>query len=249
MTVVTNTWQQLVRRRLWPLALLLVAALAAVPFVLASEPEPLPAPPVAAPAVSTDDDAFAEPVVAKVEATDRSRRRRVLGARKDPFAPAPEPKKKTAKQASGTEQKPATTQSTSSAPTTTSGGGGGTTVPSVPPVVTPKPPEAPAGSVTVRFGDATSEELPSGWLAKLEPLPDSEEPLLVYMGLTKNAKHAKFLVDATLTPTGDGTCKPHPSSCETVLLSRGETEFFDVVDPDTGEITAQYQLDLVRINN
>ena len=68
------------------------------------------------------------------------------------------------------------------------------------------------------------------------------------MGLTKNGKQAKFLVDATLTPTGDGTCKPHPSSCETVLLSRGETEFFDVIDPETGETTAQYQLDLVAIN-
>ena len=102
--------------------------------------------------------------------------------------------------------------------------------------------------MTVRFGDATQEDLPSGWLTKLRPLPDSEEPLLVYMGLTKNGKKAKFLVDATLTPTGDGTCKPHPASCETILLSRGETEFFDVIDPETGEPTAQYQLDLVAIN-
>ncbi len=70
----------------------------------------------------------------------------------------------------------------------------------------------------------------------------------MFMGLTKNGKQAKFLVDASLTPTGDGTCQPHPASCETVLLSRGETEFFDVVDPETGEITAQYQLDLVAIN-
>jgi hypothetical protein len=68
------------------------------------------------------------------------------------------------------------------------------------------------------------------------------------MGLTKNGKKAKFLVDATLTPTGDGTCKPHPSSCETILLGRGETEFFDAIDPETGEPTAQYQLDLVTIN-
>ena len=108
------------------------------------------------------------------------------------------------------------------------GRGGGSTAPSVPTPTEPSPPKPPAGSITVRFGEAASEELPSGWLAKLEPLPDDEEPLLVFMGLTKNGKQAKFLVDASLTPTGDGTCKPHPASCETVLLSRGETEFFDV---------------------
>lgn len=243
MNVVTTTWQQLVRRRLWPVALLLLAALAAVPFVLASEPAPV-APPAAPVPVSSADDELAEPVVAKVAAEDRTRRRRVLGARKDPFEPAPAPKKKTAKIASTAKPAP---QSESSAPTTSSGGGG-TSVPSVPPVTEPSLPDPPPGSVTVRFGDATTDDLPSGWLTKLRPLPDSETPLLVYMGLTKNGKKAKFLVDATLTPTGDGTCKPHPSSCETILLGRGETEFFDAIDPETGEPSAQYQLDLVRIN-
>ena len=243
MNVVTNTWHQLVRRRLFPVALLLVAALAAVPFVLASEPAPVVPPAEPMPAVTADDE-IAEPVVAKVEAKDRSRRRRVLGVRKDPFEPAPVKKPKKAKQASTTE----TPEPKSSEPAPTSTGGGGSTAPSLPTPTEPSPPKPPAGSITVRFGDASSEDLPSGWLAKLEPLPDDEEPLLVFMGLTKNGKHAKFLVDASLTPAGDGTCKPHPASCETVLLSRGETEFFDVIDPDTGEITAQYQLDLIRIN-
>jgi hypothetical protein len=245
MNVVTNIWHQLVRRRLWPVAVALVAALAAVPFVLATEPAPVAPPADPAPAVS-DNDTLAEPIVAKVAAEDRTRRRRVLGARKDPFKPAPVKKKKTA-QAKQASDKNATTESKTSAPTTTSGGGG-SSVPSVPPVTEPSAPKPPAGSVTVRFGDATQEELPSGWLTKLRPLPDSDEPLLVFMGLTKNGNKAKFLVDATLTPTGDGTCKPHPASCETILLSRGETEFFDVIDPETGEPTAQYQLDLVSIN-
>ncbi len=243
MNVVTNTWHQLVRRRLWPVALLLVAALAAVPFVLASEPAPVAPPAEPMPAVTADDE-IAEPVVAKVEAKDRSRRRRVLGVRKDPFEPAPVKKPKKAKQASTATDTP---EPKSSEPAPTSSGGG-STAPSVPTPTEPSPPKPPAGSITVRFGDASSDELPSGWLAKLEPLPDDDEPLLVFMGLTKNGKHAKFLVDASLTPTGDGTCKPHPASCETVLLSRGETEFFDVIDPGTGEITAQYQLDLIRIN-
>jgi hypothetical protein len=245
MSFITDTWHQLVRRRLWPVAVALVAALVAVPFVLASDPAPVAPSADPAPAVS-DNDTLAEPIVAKVAAEDRTRRRRVLGARKDPFKPAPVKKKKAA-QATQASDKNATTETKTSAPTTTSGGGG-SSVPSVPPVTEPSAPKPPAGSVTVRFGDATQEGLLSGWLTKLRPLPDSEEPLLVYMGLTKNGKKAKFLVDATLTATGDGTCKPHPASCETILLSRGETEFFDVIDPETGEPTAQYQLDLVAIN-
>jgi hypothetical protein len=246
MNVVTNTWHQLVRRRLWPVALLLVAALVAVPFVLASEPEPVAPSAEPMPAVSPGDE-IAEPVVAKVAAEDRSRRRRVLGVRKDPFEPAPPKKAKKSKQASSANNKGAATETKSSEPTTTSGGGG-STAPSTPPSTEPSLPDPPAGSITIRFGDASGEDLPAGWLTKLEPLPDDEEPLLVFMGLTKNGKQAKFLVDESLTPTGDGTCKPHPSSCETVLLSRGETEFFDAIDPETGEPTAQYQLDLVKIN-
>ena len=43
MNVVTNTWRQLVRNKLWPVAVLLLAALVAVPVLLAREPE-APAP-------------------------------------------------------------------------------------------------------------------------------------------------------------------------------------------------------------
>jgi hypothetical protein len=252
MTAVTNTWRQLVRRRLWPVALLLLAALAAVPFVLASEPEP-PPPADPLPALSKGDE-LAEPVVAKVAAEDRTRRRRVLGVRKDPFRPATPKKAKKAKSTvkqpkpSSGHQKPSTTEST---PSPSTGGGGGFVDPA-PSTTTPAPPKPhfPAGSLLLRFGNATSDVLPGGLVRKLEPLPPdgSEEPLLVYLGLTKSKKKAKFLVDAALTPTGDGTCKPHPSSCETIELAAGETEFFDVIDSETGEPSAQYQLDLVRIN-
>ena len=39
MSLITDTWRQLVRRRLWPVALGLLVALAAVPVLLAREPE------------------------------------------------------------------------------------------------------------------------------------------------------------------------------------------------------------------
>jgi hypothetical protein len=268
MNVVTNTWRQLVRRRLWPVALLLLAALAAVPVVLARSPEPVAETADPAPAVTGDTgDALAEPVVAKVAAEDRSHRRRVLGARKDPFEPAPLPKPKKPKapkaHKAGKTTKPSapkvsvsggftapTTSSPSSGITSPVGGGGPIVTNPVTPVpAAPKKKRPPAGSVVVRFGDPTGDSLERMLVRKLDPLPDDETPLLVYMGLTKNHKKAIFLIDESVTPEGDGTCKPHPASCETVELSKGETEFFEVTDPETGDVAAQYELDLVAINH
>ena len=102
MNLITDTWRGLVRRKLWPVALLLVAALVAVPMVLAKEPDGRrrPRPTLGAP----------RPTRACRHVRDRRRRRRrgrgtttkrrrMLGAAKDPFAPAPLPKaKKTTKQ-------------------------------------------------------------------------------------------------------------------------------------------------------
>jgi hypothetical protein len=257
MNVVTTTWRQLVRRRLWPVAVLLVAALAAVPVLLTRDPQ-VPAPPAdPVPVVSGADDTIAEPVVAKVTAEDRDRRRRVLGVAKDPFEPAPPAKKakadkpKTVK--SSPEPKVSTGGATGGGSPSVSVGGGGT----VTPVVTepaPKKSYFAAGTIIVRFGATSQETLDRFAVKKLGPVPNDEFPLLVYMGLTKDGKKAKFLVDAAIEADGDGTCKPHPASCETVELSVGETEFLDVIDPEAAEdatdeerILAQFQLDLVDI--
>ena len=240
MNAVTSIWHQMMRRRLWPVAVLLVAALAAVPVLLARDAEPVAAPIDPLPALTAKaDHTIAEPVVAKAEATDRDRRRRVLGARKDPFEPPPVKKSKKPKPAQTADAK---------ADDLGLGGGGGSTAPGMPAVPKPKPKVYPAGSLVIRFGDAENAELTRSVLRKMRPLPDDETTLLIYTGLTRDGKKAKFLVDDSLSVTGDGTCKPHPSNCETIELSTGETEFFDVIDPVTGDITGSYQLDLVKIN-
>jgi hypothetical protein len=229
MNVVTTIWRQLVRNKLWPVALLLLAALVAVPVLLAREPEaPEPLAPLA---VNTEaDDTIAEPIVAKVTAEDRDRRRRVLGARKDPFQPAPPPKVKKAK----VDEQPGPKVDAPTPVDTGTGGGGTETVGGEP---APKKRYYPAGTIVVRFGDAEGGQLERFTINKFEPVPDDEFPLLVYMGLTKDGKKAKFLVDAALEVDGDGDCKPHKSSCEVIELAVGETEFLDVLNPETDEVT------------
>jgi hypothetical protein len=222
MNAVTNIWRQLVRSKLWPVALLLLAALVAVPMLLAREPAvPEPIAPVA---VNTEaGDSIAEPIVAKVTPEDRSRRRRVLGVRKDPFKPAP------VKQAKVDEADTIPEAPDTDVPTAPGGDDGGSGEPAEKPVF-----YAP-GTIIVRFGDANNDTLDRFAIPKLGPVPDDEFPLLVYMGLTKDGKRAKFLVDAALEVDGDGTCKPHPASCEVIELAVGETEFLDVINPDTSD--------------
>jgi hypothetical protein len=261
MNAVTNTWRQLVRNKLWPVAVLLLAALVAVPFLLAREPE-APEPLAPLPVTGEADDSIAEPVVAKVTSEDRDRRRRVLGVRKDPFAPAPvKPAKAKAKARAGKAEATPTPESQPSS----SGGSGGATTGGEP---APEKVYYEPGTVVVRFGEASATgELARVAIPKFGAVPDDELPLLVYMGLTKDGKRAKFLVDASVEVDGDGRCKPHPGNCETIELAVGETEYLDVLkdyteeaEPQEGEptdeeteeeaepeILATFQLDLVAI--
>jgi hypothetical protein len=269
MTLITDTWRQLVERRLWPIALLLLAALVAVPVLLASDPAPAPAT-TTAPAKSDDPIAAAKPIVAQATSFDDSSRH-VLGAPKDPFKPAVLPKPtpapsttvttsktslanataaNTASSNGGSSSSSTTTTSTGtgstpSTPSTPSGGGGTTTPPpsSAPPS---KPKAYELYSLTVRFGDA-STALTKQHLKRLAPLPDAEDPVAIYLGPGPDKRSAVFLVDASVTPQGDGTCKPYAADCQTVTLREGDTEFFDVKDPTSGAVTKTYELDLLNI--
>jgi hypothetical protein len=262
MSFVTDTWRQLVRRRLWPVALLLLAALAAVPFLLAKDPEPAAVPAVPTGAAAAGSTTLAkdsgDPIVSVAAAAgaEGSPRRRVLGSNKDPFEPAPAKK---VKKASVTADSTATPDATQ-APSSTGGGSsasGGSSTPSTgtttSPVATPTPTPAPKKktyplySLTVRFGDSSNGNPTRSHVTRLDALPDSDNPLLVYLGVKDGGKAAVFMLDSSVTPQGDGECEPSPATCETLILREGETEFFDVLDAE-GESSAQFQLDLVDIN-
>ena len=262
MSILTSTWHELLRRKLLPVAILLLAALVAVPFLLAKDPEP------AAPVPTAADDtapamaaaATADPVVTLVQDGERTERRRVLGVRKNPFEPAPvkplKAESTTVRQTTTTTSGGASTDSAddkssggSSAPS--SGGGSPADVPSTTaPVAGGDENSAPKRhelySLVVRFGASESDTLERTSLARLKPLPDAAEAALVYLGVTGDKKSAIFMVDSNVELQGDGVCSPSPVNCETIRLSEGETEFLDILD-DEGRSTAQYQLDLVKI--
>jgi len=249
MSAVTSVVRELVQRRLWPIALVLLVALVAAPFVLAKDEEP------AAVTSTPASQQASEPasVVALATEGDLPRRRRVLGTAKDPFKPSVKERK----------EKQAATEDGSSADTTTgsdsgSGSGSGSTGSGSTGSGSSGTGDSgdtgsddaaeptPAGALTIRFGDAQGDTPERSVLEKGEPLPDDENPALVYEGVDDGM--AVFLVDATVSADGDGRCEPDPASCEKVRLKPGETEFFDVKDPTTNAVTAQYQLDIVTIH-
>lgn len=266
MNVITDTWRHLLRRRLWPVAVLLVGALAAVPVLLAKSPAtPAPAP---APAAETGSGpGLGQSIVTMAsDAAGGPANRHVVGARRNPFTPDPR---------SLATPTPVPTVGAGSTVTTssTSGAGSGATttsnpqVPSTPSVTTgggtttpttPSTPTTPTGkhkaptpwAITVNFGDATTTTaLPRMHVKRLDALPSSDQPTLIYLGHESGHPHvALFLVDTGVSIDGDGQCRPYATDCEKLALREGGTEFFTVKDPTTGTVTAQYELDLLHIN-
>lgn len=249
MKPLNDIWRQLVGRRLLPVAIILAAGLVAVPLVLAKDPEP-----AATPALKpVDESAAAATKTIVALAQPATARRAAIGKRNNPFAGEKLPKAETADDSSADGKSGGATASTDSDSPTTPAGGGGTT-PTTPSTGTPTTPstggQAPKRyeryELDVRFGDSEGD-LDRRSVRRLSALPSAGDPLLVYLGVMRDGKTAAFMIDDSVTPVGDGRCKPSTTTCETVLLRAGETEFFDVVD-ETGEVAASYQLDLLKIH-
>ena len=249
MSAVTDLWRQLVQRRLWPVALLLLAAMAAVPLALAHEPDPVAVTP--APAVTGDDVLATQPIVAPAGEADRARRRRVLGARKDPFAvPDPVTAPAATSAASAVTSTPTSSASAVTSTATSSGSSSPSGISSPSPTTTVAPSDPVQGSYamhepTVRFG-AVSGDPVRGTLRRLRPLPAPDAPVLINLGVLKDHKTAVFVLGRGVTAAGDATCGPSPESCYTIRLKAGESETVAVAD-DAGTVIARYQIKLIKI--
>jgi len=241
MTTLRNIWADLVEKRLWPIAVLLLAGVVAVPVVLAKNPEPVPTP--VANAVLARDAASDNPTLVtlngKPNVTEHD------GRGRDPFV---QPKGSTPQKAQALQS--STTSGGGATPTPTGGtntGGSGTTgggsTPSKP---KSKPKASPAANYVadLRFGQADSMKTLRD-VARLTPLPSASSPFFVFLGVKEDGKTLVFLVSSDAKATGDGSCKPSKNNCETIELKVGDTEFFDLTT-DSG--VQQYQMDIIKVS-
>ena len=241
MTTLRNIWADLVEKRLWPIAVLLLAGVVAVPVVLAKNPEPVPTP--VANAVLARNAASEKPTLVTLDAKPAVREHDGRG--RDPFI---QPKGSTPQKAQALQS--GTTSGGGATPTPTggtdTGGSGTTTGGSTPSKPKSKPKAAPAANYVadLRFGQADSMRTMRD-VARLTPLPSAESPFFVFLGVKSDGKTLVFLVSSDAKATGDGTCKPSRNNCETIELKVGDTEFFDLTT-DAG--VQQYQMDIIKVS-
>jgi len=239
MRAIRDVWSELVERRLWPVALLLLVALVAAPILLAKHapaqqqvasagPD---APPVGAPA-----PAPGEPVVSVASGAGGSAP--LLGRAKDPFHQQFVPARAagaggSAPAVSGTSASPASGGGASGR----SGGSGGSGGPAK-----PAPRTYVYASVDVSFGRAGSSLKAIKDVPRLAPLPSASNPVVIFMGTRADHETAVFMLSTDVKAQGDGRCVPSAATCEAIELRRGGVALLDVADAN-GFVT-QYELDL-----
>jgi hypothetical protein len=236
-----DAWQDLREKRLWPVAVVLVLALVAIPALLTkSAAQPSSVDPVAtAPAPDRD-----EQVRVKLDGggAASSGAGSSLGkfAEGDPFTPP-------GAIADNTETGGTATSTSGGAGADGGAGSGGTDLGDGGAGSPPSSPGAPVdvSPPTTRTETAQYEYVAdvTFWtgdrrrnvrgLHKLDMLPNQSAPVLIFMGTSGEGGNAVFLVDSTLKAAGEGRCVPSPANCAYVHLGPGSEHEFTTVEGDS----------------
>jgi hypothetical protein len=240
MNALRTLLSDLVEKRLWPLAVLLVGALVAVPFVLAKSPATAPAPGAGTTPAATAATASSAPTVEVVAAP--SRHAPLRGRAKNPFHQQHVGAKRSNADGGGTppvDTAPPAGTGTPSPDDGNSPSGGAPTPP-------PKPQKTYAvAAVDVRFGKASGNQHTHENLPRLRALPSATRPIVIFLGMRKGLDTAVFLLSSDVHAQGDGTCTPSRAECTAIEVREGDVVLLDVTGAD-GRVT-QYELDLLKI--
>ena len=245
MTVVRNMLKELVERKLWPVALVLIVALVAVPVLLTKKaPTDLVTPPTGPlpyssgttlPAISVKSTPGntklagerPQPVRAPARRHDVHDDRRHDGFGDDRGHRYGRRERRPAARRRSTPVAERTP--TAPAPTT--------------PVTSPAParrrprprraPRRPRRPGSPRPSPTTSRSRSptrSGSLNTIDPLqrlsilPGKQQPMLVELGVLQGGRRVLFVVEPGTVVSGAGTCTPGPIDCEILSLAPGQTE-------------------------
>ena len=237
--------RDLVDKKLWPVAVLLLAAIVAVPFLIGgSSAEEVPPPaPVAAPAPGAPGS---KSLITMIDEGDGGKDTRP-GRIKDPFYDPPAPP--APESASGAS--PAASAATAAAPPTGGGApsGGASPAPSSSPQTTPQPttprPAATSGYYRTVARWSASERSKARPITRLTPFGGAETPAALYLGVTKSdASYAVFLLGPNATSTGDAECEQ--TDCRVIGLKTGQSQVV-TVQPSDGSAARTYRLEVASV--
>jgi hypothetical protein len=265
----SNLWGDLREKRLWPVAVLLLAALVAVPVVLKKSPEePPPAPPIAAGQRNAPESEELKGL-ATVTLEDAGVGD---GSSLDTFDPAnpfrpPERVVEEGDEESG-EGAPGADEVILSDEVVEGGSGGGD-------IGSGGDRGGGTGGGTDGTGgtgdgdaggDGTTTETTEyayvldvtfsnngrtrkiKGMERLDMLPSAASPLLLFLGVSSNAGNAVFLVDSTLDAAGEGKCKPSQAECAFLHLGAGSEHMFTTEDGDSYRLRVD-QIRKVRVGD
>jgi hypothetical protein len=262
MTVARNMLKELVERKLWPVALVLIVALVAVPVLLTKKaPTDLVTPPTGPLPYSSGT---ALPAISVKSSPGDTK---LAGNGHNPFAPqhvATTSTTTTATAASVSSTGSAGAASSSTGSTSVNVGGGSTstaTAPTTPttPATTPTPtPTTPAPTptptptkpaptgltatesyhVSLALTNADGSLRTIDPLERLSILPGKQQPMLVELGVLQGGRRVLFLVEPGTVVSGAGTCTPGPIDCEILSLAPGQQEGLSKQSSTGGSPTA-----------
>lgn len=239
-----DIWHDLMRKRLLPVAALLLVGIVAIPAVMMKSSQTPAASPVTAEAPTA-----AEQTEPRIEVTDLTGN----GAgssldtlrEKNPFNPPAAIARAGDSAGSPTDGGSATAGADSEGAGEAGGGQGGSTGGTTGgdggDGNQPAPDSAPAPEPTttsyeyvadVTFWNGNKRRTIRG-LRKLEMLPNQAAPVLIFMGTGPKGGNAVFLVDSTLKAAGEGRCKPAPANCAFVHIGPGSEHAFTTDDGDS----------------
>lgn len=254
---IRSTIDDLVEKRLWPVAAVLLIALVGIPVLLSNPADEQPAPVSTAvtPAVGGGDALSAFQPAVSTEGKKSSEIRKDLEGfeTKDPFKP----------------QNLAGGGSTSGGSVEVQGGdataGGGSTDASVadsPPLGTSGGGATDGGSSTDTSGTTTTPQtfyytyaadvrfgkegnLDRKTLSQFRSLPSSQDPVVVFMGVKEDGETAIFLLSSAASSTGEGNCEPD-DTCTFLYMKKGDEQRIEAVNENDEVVT--YELVLLDID-
>jgi hypothetical protein len=255
---VRTTIDDLIQKRLWPVAAVLLVALVAIPVLLANPADEQPASPSdpVAPAVGAGGSLSAFQPAVNTEGKKSSEIRKDLEgfSTKDPFKP---------QNVGGGGGGPTggSVEVQAGGDATTSGGSTDPSLADAPPLGTSGGGSSDGGSSTDTSGTTTPQtfyytyaadvrfgkegNLDRKTLSQFRSLPSSQDPVVVFMGVKADGETAIFLQSGAASSTGEGNCEPD-DTCTFLYLKKGDKQRIEAVNENDEVVT--YELVLLDID-
>ena len=239
--------RDLVDKKLWPIAVLLLVALIAVPLLIGSPSEKTPAPAAPVAGAPGKESLIS---VADQAVVDKDR----PGKIRDPFYDPPDPpavgSAAPAAPSAGSAPAGGSTGGGSTGGGSTANGNPGTPSPSTPKSAAPGPstqPVAPAAesvhyrTVVRAYAGERGRPRP---VSRLTPFGAVSDPIALYLGVTRSdALYAVFLLGSDATAQGEANCED--KDCRIIGLKAGGRQVI-TVRPSGGE-PRRYRLEAVSV--